>query len=225
MQRKKRESAVEIVLKHLKSLLIAGRLHPGDILPPEQALADELAVSRGSVREAMKVLSAYGIVDVKQGDGSYISSASNKRLFAPLFFQILVQDRDYQSLIEIREIMEQGIVALLVEKATSEELHYLDGVFNAFKGLLEDEQSTVAECNALDIQYHQTLGEYSHNAILSGIYNFVIDLFAPTINSKEAGVLNIHRALHEALMRRDANAALEALNRHTTLWAAAHISV
>jgi len=213
-----RLSTVDVVVNRIKNLLIERKIAPGELIPPEQALADGLKVSRGSVREAMKILSAFGIVDIRRGDGTYISTASNRRIFDPLLFQILVQDRDYQSLIEIRQILEEGIVRLVVAKATDEELADLGRVLGEFTRLLAIDNSDLAACNALDLTYHQLMGRYSHNPILDSIYAFIVELFSPTINSKWAGVTGAHQALQKALASRDEAAAVQAIQRHTAVW-------
>ena len=211
-------STVDVVVNRIKQLLIERKIAPSEMIPPEQVLAQELKVSRGSVREAMKILSAFGIVDIRRGDGTYISTASNKRIFDPLLFQILVQDRDYLSLIEIRQILEEGIISLLVNKAQDEELDVLGECFAELKRLLEDSESSAQDCNSLDIKYHQLMGKYSHNSILDSIYSFVVELFSPTINSKQPGVIEIHGELHQALMQRNEQDAISAILKHTEFW-------
>ena len=71
-------SSVDFVVNSIKELLLGKKILPGDRLPPETELCRLLSVSRGSVREAMKVLSALGIVEVKRGDGTYVSTGAAK---------------------------------------------------------------------------------------------------------------------------------------------------
>lgn len=68
----KRESAVDLVVNSIKQLLMERTLKPGDKLPSELEISEELRVSRGSVREAMKILSAFGLVDIRVGNGTYV---------------------------------------------------------------------------------------------------------------------------------------------------------
>jgi DNA-binding FadR family transcriptional regulator len=214
----KRPTTVDVVLNRIKQLLIERKIAPSEMIPSEQALAEGLKVSRGSVREAMKILSAFGIVEIKRGDGTYISTASNQRIFDPLLFQILIQDRDYQSLIEIRQILEEGIVRLLVKNAGDEELDMLTKAMAEFEKFLSGRKSTVQECNAADLKYHQLMGKFSHNTILDNIYNFIIELFSPTINSKQPGVFDVHWELHNAIAARDEDRAIKAIKKHTQIW-------
>ena len=214
----KHPTRVDIVLNRIKQLLIEQKLRPEEMIPSEHIVAENLKVSRGSVREAMKILSAFGIVDIRRGNGTYISTASNKRLFDPLLFQILVQDRDYHSLIEIRQILEEGIVKLLVKTAQDAELDILGKCYVELERLLTNSKSSVQACNSMDIEYHQLMGKFSHNSILDSIYSFIVDLFSPTINSKRPGVIEIHRELHNALMQRNEQDALAAITKHTKFW-------
>ena len=66
----RRQSAVDIVVNNIKQLLIDRKLKPGDRLPNELEISEGLCVSRGSVREAMKILSAFGLVDIRVGNGT-----------------------------------------------------------------------------------------------------------------------------------------------------------
>ncbi|HCJ94640.1 MAG TPA: FadR family transcriptional regulator, partial [Sphaerochaeta sp.] len=118
----RRPSAVEIVVEKIKELLIERKLQPGDMIPSETVLAESLQVGRGSVREAVKVLCAYGVLEIRRGAGTFIATASNKRLFDAHLFQILVQERDYRSLTQVRELLEEGIVRLVIENADKDDL-------------------------------------------------------------------------------------------------------
>ena len=217
-----RPSAVESVIEKIKELLIERKLAPGDMIPNENALAESLKVGRGTIREALKILSAYGVVEIKQGHGTFISSASNKRLFDPQLFQILIQDRDYISLTQVRHLLEEGLVKLVIESATAEELIQLDKKMNEFAEVLAHGDSSVEEAARLDLEYHRMLGHICHNPIVENIYMFVVDLFAKTINPIHEGVGPVHWRLHSAIMNRNVVQAVEAVREHTAIWKQAY---
>jgi len=217
-----RPSAVLVVIDKIKELLIDRRLQPGEMIPSESVLAENLRVGRGSVREALKILSAFGVIEIRRGTGTFISSASNRRLFDPALFQILVQERDYKVLTQVRELLEVGIVKLVIQSATPEDLADLDRAATRFLSVLGTPRPSDEEAKALDIQYHRLLGKYSHNPIIENIYNFVIELFAPTIHPIHSGVFETHRDLHRAIMEQDPEAALAAVSRHTSIWVESH---
>jgi DNA-binding GntR family transcriptional regulator len=77
--REARPSAVEGVIEKIKALLIEQKLTPGDMIPNEISLAESLKVGRGTVRDALKILSAYGVVEIKQGYGDQLSPALSQQ--------------------------------------------------------------------------------------------------------------------------------------------------
>ena len=87
---KKPPSNVETVVGTIKDLLNRRHLRPGDLIPSENELSGSLGISRGSIREAMKILAAFGVIEIRQGDGTYISTSTNKKLFDPLLFSLLI---------------------------------------------------------------------------------------------------------------------------------------
>jgi len=219
-----RPSAVEMVIEKIKNLLIERKLAPGDMIPNETSLAESLRVGRGTVREALKILSAFGVLEIKQGHGTFVSSASNKRLFDSHLFQILVQERDYHSLTQVRQLLEEGIVKLVIESADETELQHLDEVMKAFQKELSSPNRSRSAAAELDLSYHRLLGRYCHNGIVDNIYNFVIELFTRTINPIRQGVEEVHLDLHDAIMDRDIDRAVEAVRRHTKIWISGYLA-
>ena len=211
---------MEVVVDKIKSLLIERKLRPGDLIPSETVLAENLKTSRGSIREAMKILSAYGIVEIRQGQGTFISTAANKKIFDPLLFKILVSDYDYHELIEIRDIMERGVVKLVVANAGDSELEELNGIMDQMDDLHRSHDSDQERWDVLDIAYHRTMGRLAHNEIVHNMYEFIIELFAPTINARLG--YHAHRALHLAIVARDLDLAMERLTEHTRTWKNVH---
>jgi GntR family transcriptional repressor for pyruvate dehydrogenase complex len=218
----RRLSSVEIVVEKIKALLVQQSLKPGDMIPSETILADNLKVGRGSVREAIKILSAYGVLEIRRGAGTYVASASNKKLFDAHLYQILVQERDYHSLTQVRQLLEEGIVQLVIESASEEELQELDKSMKKFLEELIKPGTSHKKANILDIEYHTLLGKLSHNQIVERIYSFVIELFTPTINPIHEGVYEAHTNLHNAIMNRDIDQAIACVRTHTDIWVQSH---
>lgn len=214
-----RISAVDLVIAQVKDMLIGGQLKAGDMLPTENSLAQMCRVSRGSVREAMKILNAYGIIDIRRGEGTFVCEKPSKFMFNPLLFQILVKDYDMASLVEIRQIIETGVMQLVIHYATDQEIQELERVNQEFTREMEAyPNSSLERMRELDIRFHRMTGEYSHNSLLREIYSFIIDLFEPSIDPTRPGVADNHRGMVAALKRRDEQGALEYLKKHTRTW-------
>ncbi|MDC7244507.1 MAG: GntR family transcriptional regulator [Sphaerochaetaceae bacterium] len=219
----RRLSSVEIVVEKIKELLIRQSLKPGDMIPSETVLAENLKVGRGSVREAIKILSAYGVLEIRRGSGTFVATASNKKLFDAHLYQILVQERDYESLTQVRQLLEEGIVRLVIEHASDEDLKVLDRTMNSFLKELRSDQVSFEKANEYDIEYHHQLGNLTHNPIIERIYDFVIELFTPTINPIHAGVYEAHESLHNAVMNRNIDEAILCVHTHTDIWVQSHL--
>ena len=211
-----RKSAVETVVEKIKLLLIQKKLKPGDMIPSETVLAESLKVSRGSIREAMKILSAYGIIEIKRGSGTFISSSSNRKLFDPLLFNVLIDGSDMYELIEVRHMIERSVIHLIIQHASDEDLNQLKEEMKNFTNYHNSNPEKINEANHSDIDYHRLMGRITHNPIMENIYNFIIDMFETTIDSHRG--FDAHVDLHNAIISRNEEQAMNALNKHTKVW-------
>lgn len=214
-----RVSAVDIVVNTIKRMLIDKELKLGDRLPNEMDLMKLCGVSRGSVREAMKILNAYGIIEIKRGEGTFVCSKCSRFMFNPLLFQILIKGYEMDALIEMRGIIESGILDLLIQHATDAELAKLEEANAAFiaEQQLSPGQAT-PRTRDLDMRFHRMTAEYCHNPIVKEIYDFLLDFIEPSIDPGKPGVLDAHRKLGEALRNRDEIAAKLSLRKHLQGW-------
>lgn len=211
-------SNVDTVVSTIRDLLLRRRLKPGDLMPSENELSETLAISRGSIREAMKILAAFGVVDIRQGDGTYIATSINKKLFDPLLFSVLVSEPDLDELVELRILIECGIVDLIIKHASDEDIARLEERFLAMN---EQEQRGETDRDTLlaaDLAFHQTMGEITRNHLVQTVYSFVMDLFAPTMRPGHG--LESHRMIIKALYDRDLAAAMAAVQEHDATWTA-----
>lgn len=217
--RDRSQTAVETVVDTIRQLLIERKLRPGDLLPSENEIASSLAISRGSIREAMKILSAFGIVDIKRGDGTYVATSANKRIFDPVLFSLLVTESDLHELAELRLLVEEGVLGLVVEHGTEEDFSALLAICDKMEDLSDlpkDEASASARLLDLDGEFHNRLGAATRNRLVANVYSFVIELLAPTMKAGQG--LGTHRRIVEALRGRDLAEALAALGTHDEIW-------
>ena len=220
----KREVATDLVVKTIKRLLLTRQLIPGDKLPSENELSQSLNVSRGSIREAMKTLSAYGIVKIKRGDGTYIADATDRILFDPLLFRLIISQGDVNELKELREMIELGIIKLAIQNATQEDIISLEKAYayTAEKiklGEFEDEVLIETE-----LMFHTALGKATGNKLIQTIYNVVMDLYVPNIYKDKRDeifgqeALNCHRPIIDSIISRDLKTGEKAIKHSVDVW-------
>lgn len=107
----------------IREMIRVGELGPGDRLPPEQELADKLGVSRGSLREAVRALSQINVLDVRRGDGTYVTSLAPSELLAGLVFAMeLLQGTDLDEVLEVRQLLLPPAAALAAQRVTPDQL-------------------------------------------------------------------------------------------------------
>lgn len=186
----KRESAVDLVVNHIKQLLMDQELRPGDRLPNEQELSEYMGVSRGSVREAMKILTAFGLVEVKVGNGTYISDAPGNAMIDSLLFSFYVTNPDMQSLYEFRLMFEISVVQLIIKhkdensairKELNENLEKLEADVMA--------NATNDQLLSDDLHFHHLLGKASCNVMMEQVYDFLMTAMSSSI---KAGIKHQH---------------------------------
>jgi GntR family transcriptional repressor for pyruvate dehydrogenase complex len=211
-----RKSAVDIVVDTVKTLLVNRKLKPGDMLPNENSLSESLHVSRGSIREAMKILSAFGIIEIRRGDGTYISTTANQRIFDPLLFNLLVANGEARELIELRYLVEVGIVELIIKNASDEDLQLLRENYEDLERKINSSGVDVKVLSESDLNFHYTMASITKNKLVENIYRFIAEIFAPTLHGDYA--LEPHRMIMDSLMKRDLPAAILAVKKHTEVW-------
>ncbi len=219
-----RESAVEFVVNEIKRSLVAGELEPGSRLPTELELAERLGVSRGPVREAIKVLEALGAVRIVRGDGTYVADSPRDALVNPLVFSLALTQPSRRELVEFRETIELGIERLIRANAQAEDLDALEAANTALDRAVAAgaDEATLTE---RDIDFHRALGGATHNELIARTYALVMDYFAPMIRrthgSDENGrnAVRLHGELIASLRARDGERSGRAIRRWIEEWA------
>jgi GntR family transcriptional repressor for pyruvate dehydrogenase complex len=219
-----RESSVDTVLNRIKTLLLERKLRPGDLLPPENDLAESMGVSRGTVREAMKILSAFGIVEVKRGNGTYISASQVGTMFDPLLLQLIMSDADTRQLVEFREMMELNIVGLAVKHATGEDIAAMEQACAHMAAIADNGEQDAGASAQADLSFHRALGKASGNVLAEKVYCFTLELFLPhisrTYQTRQNGraALKLHTDILQAIRAKEMGAALDATKASILAW-------
>jgi DNA-binding FadR family transcriptional regulator len=196
-------------------------LRVGDAVPTEIELIEQLSVSRNSVREAMRALRTLGIVEVRHGHGTYVADVPLPALSPSLAFRALVEpDEDrlkgLRNLVDVRELVEVGVVDRLVGRVPAEALDALEE--------LCDQMASTHLDPRLDREFHRTLFGCLDNPLIGQL----ADLFWDAYLAARAGMdleppqaatgrtVALHRGIVAALRAGDAAAARDATVEHFT---------
>jgi GntR family transcriptional repressor for pyruvate dehydrogenase complex len=205
---------VQQIIDKITQSLIKGELKPGDRLPPEPELAQQLGVSRTSLREALKTLGGLGVLIAKKRGGTVIATSSSQAMLDPLIFSLIIEKGSKEELFELRVLLEVDAIELTIKKATADDLVVLEEDLNQFETSIQD--GNLERLSQLDLQFHMHLLEFSKNPSFARICKTVMQLFAyPMRNALEQigaeRVLKNHRALYQAIVDRDLLRAKEHL--------------
>jgi GntR family transcriptional repressor for pyruvate dehydrogenase complex len=199
----------------LVAYLQSGVFHPGDALPSQQELADQLGVSRPVLREAMQRLEAAGLVEIKHGSGSYVAHPPAETMFDRVFGKFTHEHA--LDLLEARLVIEAECAALAAVRATDEDFDRMQRAVDKIRALSDQGELTVGGAD----DFHAALTAASHNTVLAAmgqlfqLQNYIqgirVELALPDISAHE---YESHLKLLEALRQRDPDLARASVREH-----------
>ncbi len=172
---------VEQIIQSIVDAIISGRYKAGMKLPNEYELIEEFKISRNSLREAMKILSAMGIVDIRRGDGTYVCSQVNPSIFDSVVYSMIYNLSTNDELLELRQIVDETIVRLAMEKITYEELRELYENVEAMEKAIQN--SDILLSQHYDVIFHTRLIECCKNTFFVNIMKGVYSVFEKSISA------------------------------------------
>ena len=162
------KSAVDILIDRLTQAIIDGTLKPGERIPTEPELAANFGVGRNTVREAIRTLASYGILEVRRPNGTFVCNTFKPQGINPMLYGLILQEDDsYQELIDLRKVFENGILLLLAEKVLTEEQNTI--LYQIAKELETAINAEPIDCNKIiekDIAFHAALAKMTGNKLI-----------------------------------------------------------
>ncbi len=203
----------------IKDMILAGELKPGDRLPPEKELSEALGLSRSSLREAVKALEIIHVLDVRRGDGTYLTSLKPEVLLGAMSFMADIhQDASVLELFAVRRILEPAAAAMACGRVTPADVARL-------RSLLAEVAAgtSVDDLVAHDLIFHRSVCELSGNAYLTSLLD---TLSGSTLRARvwrgltEEGsverTLTEHRGIVDALESGDAELVSSRVTVHVS---------
>lgn len=198
-------------------LLIQGQeLRPGDKLPAERELAQMMGVSRPVLREALRALSIMKLVDIRHGDGSYITSLEPDQLISHLDFVFARDSVALNKLFEARRVVELGNTRFAAARIPAEEIAKLEELLVSLGREIDDPD----RFGDLDMEFHNVICDAAANFLLAQFMN-VMNTMGKVSRRKTGATRSVreaaygdHRVILDALRAHDADAAEAAMRDH-----------
>jgi GntR family transcriptional repressor for pyruvate dehydrogenase complex len=207
--------STELARELIEQLLRSGTYSVGDRLPSERQLAESLHVGRSAVREALKSLSLLGLLEIRQGSGTFLRSVHSQLLPRVLDWGLLLSDNHLPDLVEVDGYLEPAIARLAARRRTDEDLADLAALLEAVDRS-DDELAMVRTV----VEFHVRLAAAARNDVLMslvGSMQSMLEAWTGRVVSEGNGQYlgqAEHRAVYEAVANGDPDAAGEAMRDH-----------
>ncbi|MBL3641232.1 FadR family transcriptional regulator [Bacillus sp. RHFB] len=162
----------EEVSDELYEMIRSGSLKPGEQLDSIQQLAENFQVGRPAIREALSALSSMGLIEIKQGEGTFVKTFDPAIMNHPLSAALLMDQDNIKHLLEVRKILESGTAEVAAKKRTEENLNELKDMLSNMDKVSDDEELS----DKADISFHVAVANASQNELLITLMNHVSEL-------------------------------------------------
>jgi GntR family transcriptional repressor for pyruvate dehydrogenase complex len=214
---RRREPISSEVAQLLVRHLLGGSYAPGQRLPSERALAESMGVGRSVIREALKSLTLLGLVEVRQGDGTYLQSRASELLPVSFEWGLLLGEHQLQDTIEARMELEVVLAGLAAERRAEQDLRELGELLRR----MHDAQNTASFISA-DVAFHLRIAKAAKNSILEQMLVSIQSLLRSWITrvadaaTDHGPSYRDHVPIYAAIEQGDVAAAQEAMRNHLT---------
>nr|WP_241254684.1 FadR/GntR family transcriptional regulator [Brevibacillus sp. SYP-B805] len=210
----------EEVADYLKNQILTGVYKPGDRLPSIRELGETLGVGQSTVREAISALKTLGLVTMRQGEGTFVTRLEPEEVWASFEPIRPMSTEDVISLLEVRKIIEAGIVRLAAERRSDEDLRLIERSLDDMAAAIK----TKSLGEKADWAFHYALAVASHNPILTSIMQSLAETISKSLAAARVKMyqekksaerlLAEHRAIYTAVAEKDPGKAEEAMLAH-----------
>ncbi|ACZ90853.1 MULTISPECIES: FadR/GntR family transcriptional regulator [Streptosporangium] len=170
-------AVTDAAIDKIKQMILSGELAPGSRLPKEADLAERLGLSRNSLREAVRALALINVLDVRQGDGTYVTSLEPRLLLDAMSFVVdFHQDDTVLQFFQVRRILEPAATAMAATRMSESEVAELRKILAELPA-----DPSVEQLVANDLEFHQHIAAGSGNAVLCSL---IESLSGPTTRAR-----------------------------------------
>lgn len=215
----------EQAVEQIRELIVNGDISPGQKLPTEQELCRQLNTSRSSVREALRVLEAEGLIEVKRGSGAFVSDPPKIKQSRNEIMQWLsAHEQTLEQVLEVRESIEGLTAALAAQRATETTLTEIRAILDEQKRLIqqisESQDENYDALANLDAAFHLAISSASGNDIANEIVSQIVPAFTQSnkvvlyVSQRMHKTEMEHLAIYQALVSKDPASAEKAMREH-----------
>lgn len=159
-------SISEILVQRITEALISGDLKPGDKIPTEMEFSERLGVSRNAVREAIKVLVAFGVLEIRRAEGTFVTENYNPNLLDPMLYGLILSQHSMEELLEVKIALANAMMYLAITNATDVQIATLREKGEYFRKVMNDKNADHKTRYNASKDFNLYLGEMANNPML-----------------------------------------------------------
>ena len=202
-----KKTVVDTVLDAIIADIVSKKYPPGSKLPNEYELISRLNVSRNSLREAIKILSAMGIVEIRHGDGTYVCTTVAPSVIDSVVYSMISPLSSSEELIELRQIVDEATVRQAIDKILPEEITLLQESVSDMRRAISE--NNITKATELDYQFHMDLIAFCKNTlfirIMTGLYSIFRSSIGQTIHLErvDSQAPRYHQSIIDCIKNKD----------------------
>ena len=218
------ESVVTEVLNRITDSIIRGDIKPGERIPAEMELMEKLGVGRNSIREAIKMLVAMGVLEVRRGSGTYVATQMNSSIINPLVFSLIIEPKAGDELYEFRKLFDTMVMLLAIDRVSKEDVAQLRDLLQETMDRYDGGEHDIEFFAAQDIRFHKELLEMTRNHLFVRVGSFIMALFPQYIKkslSQPNGIprsIRNHMEIVDLIERQDKGRVYEVIENSLAEW-------
>jgi GntR family transcriptional repressor for pyruvate dehydrogenase complex len=208
--------ATDVVVRHVRELIVRGRYGPGQRLPTEKELVADIGVSRTSVRAGLQALAAKGVLVIRHGSGTFVANGPPVLDSEPLTLLAALHRFTRKQMFEARRTLEVSIARLAADRATGEQLGAISDAVSGMFASEDDPQEFLVN----DIRFHGAVAAASGNPILASVVEMVSAMFyeqrRKTADRRRdlRPVAEVHWQIYQAIRDRNPGRAANLMSEH-----------
>ena len=212
------------IVAQIEGMILEGLLKPGERLPSERELADQLNVSRPSLREAIVILESKGLLESKRGGGTFIRDLAGPTITDPLVSLMQSHPETIFDVLELRHALEETGAYHAARRATESDRRLIEQRYRDLEAIYEAPTLDREREALADVEFHLSIADASHNLALVHVMRGLMTVLKSSITFNldriresavnHAEIRRQHKALYGAVIEGDADAAREAARQH-----------
>lgn len=221
------KSVVERVVDQITNAIMNGELKPGDKIPTEPELSETFGVGRNSIREAIKILEAYGVLEIKRAEGTYIRQDYNYKMLYPILYGIILQKDSHGQIVDLKKVIDIGIIQVVMKSMSKTDMQKLEEIVEKLEKEIKKSKPSSTAIFDIDVEFHSQIVSTLDNVLLESIGYYVdkitrssrIEAIDRALDQgDEEEFIRLHREMIDMLKEKKEDKIYEVIDQHYKYW-------